>query len=336
MSVAEYATPTGLRLRLFGPGANPSAEDTLLREICNEVNDFIEGPTGAGRALGPIPAFAVDEVTASEGDRLLTLPAVAGLASGDRLLIGEITGTHEAVTVLAIEENDALTADDWAEGTYNLDDVVQPTTPNGHTYRAVVAGTTGDTEPTFPTDGSAVIDGSVAWIDQGLADATVHLTGELENDYTDAPLQRIVVADGSGAVGRGLRVRAGILSLAAVEIGTSLPTFSLQPAERRPGWPYSQVVLRSTVFPVGLENVRLIGPGPCVGLPSLPAFGFPAIHDNIRAIAYSLAAARYQMRQSGGTYEINPGNDQVQVGQFLISTTDYFALRAYTGDFGIS
>lgn len=338
MSVAAYATLTGLRLRLHGPEAGSSPEDGLLQEICNEVNNFIEGPTGAARVLGPIPPFSVEELTADFGDRSLTLSSVAGLAAGDRLLIGTLDADHEYVTVLAIEANETPTAPDWADGTYSVGDRVQPTTPNSHTYRCVLAGDSDATEPTFPTDGSAVIDNEVVWLDEGVAEAIVHLNDELVYSYVAQPAQRVMVADGDDAIGRGLKVRSGILALAAVEVGGSLPAFTLRPTgdNLRPGWPHTHVVLRSEPFPSGIDNVHLIGPGPCVDLPDLPAFGFPFIPDGIKGVAYSLAAARYQMRASGGTYDIAPGSGQVQVGQFLLSRTDYAELRSYSRDFGIA
>lgn len=46
--------------------------------------------------------------------------------------------------------------------------VVKPTTPNSHWYMATTAGTTSGSEPTWPTNGSTVTDGSVVWRDMGL------------------------------------------------------------------------------------------------------------------------------------------------------------------------
>lgn len=42
------------------------------------------------------------------------------------------------------------------------------TSNNGHWYECESAGTTGGTEPTWPTDGSTVSDGTVVWRDKGL------------------------------------------------------------------------------------------------------------------------------------------------------------------------
>ncbi len=42
-----------------------------------------------------------------------------------------------------------------------------PTTQNGHWYEAQAAGTTGTTEPAWPTTGGTVVDGGVTWQDMG-------------------------------------------------------------------------------------------------------------------------------------------------------------------------
>lgn len=83
--------------------------------------------------------------------------------------------------------------DAWAALTaYSLGDKIVDGT---HIYEVTTAGTSGGSEPTWPTDGSTVNDGTVVWTDRG----TVTLT---ENtDYT--------------------RVRAGIIPLAtSVKIDT--------------------------------------------------------------------------------------------------------------------
>jgi hypothetical protein len=53
----------------------------------------------------------------------------------------------------------------WAPSTaYVVGQLVQPTTPNSHTYQCSTAGTSGTTQPTWPTGaGATVTDGTVAW-----------------------------------------------------------------------------------------------------------------------------------------------------------------------------
>lgn len=53
----------------------------------------------------------------------------------------------------------------WAATTaYSLGDRVEPTTPNTYVYEVTTAGTSGGSEPTWPTVvGSTVVDGTVVW-----------------------------------------------------------------------------------------------------------------------------------------------------------------------------
>lgn len=58
------------------------------------------------------------------------------------------------------------TLDDWAATTaYILGNRVEPTTPNTYVYECTTAGTSGGSEPTWPTAaiGDTVVDGTVVW-----------------------------------------------------------------------------------------------------------------------------------------------------------------------------
>lgn len=57
----------------------------------------------------------------------------------------------------------------WAATTaYALNDEVRTVAANGHKYRATVAGTSGASEPTWPTtSGGTVVDGGVTWTEIG-------------------------------------------------------------------------------------------------------------------------------------------------------------------------
>jgi hypothetical protein len=262
VSVAEYATAEGLRARIFGSADVPTEVEDLLEEVAAEVNDFVEHTTE--RVIGPVPTWSDSSVSGTAGGRTLTGVTITGLNPGDRLLVGLLSGTHEAVTVVSAVTN------------------------------------------------------------------TVNLRRDLENSYTNAPAQRIAVLDGATALGKVLRYTPGIVALAAVEFsdGTQPEEWRLDPVTPPPGLPHSSVrLLNGTSWPTGRDDVRLIGPGPCVGLTDATAFGFPAIPDRVRTIAYNLAAGRWQMKATGGTYEIAPGTDDVQVGEFLLSRTDWHTLR---------
>lgn len=65
--------------------------------------------------------------------------------------------------------NEQTTVSTWQANTaYAVDDVVIPTQSNGHKYICITAGTSGSTEPSWPTSsGATVNDGSVRWRENG-------------------------------------------------------------------------------------------------------------------------------------------------------------------------
>lgn len=86
-----------------------------------------------------------------------------------------------AVTVQVYEGANAATA--AVTHAYLVGDAVIPATPNTHWYMAVAAGTSGGSAPTWPTNGSTVVDGGVTWQDMGLIAVTVTTDYELDTDF---------------------------------------------------------------------------------------------------------------------------------------------------------
>lgn len=95
----------------------------------------------------------------------------------------EETGSFETVSVknhtirglwagskVYTSTNAPATAETWAANTeYALNDLVVPTSSNGHYYKVTVAGTTSGTEPTgWKTDGGTNVSGTVTFTDQGV------------------------------------------------------------------------------------------------------------------------------------------------------------------------
>lgn len=74
------------------------------------------------------------------------------------------TGERGAVVAVCIDDY----GEPWrADTAVVTDELAIPTAPNGHWYKAQAAGTTGSTEPVWPTGGGSVVDGGVTWDDQG-------------------------------------------------------------------------------------------------------------------------------------------------------------------------
>lgn len=89
----------------------------------------------------------------------------------------EVSGTGYTTggASLANASVTATAANSWAAAwstatSYTLNYLVRPTTGNGYLYRAVAAGTSGGSEPTWPTTvGTTVVDSGVTWLNVGRA-----------------------------------------------------------------------------------------------------------------------------------------------------------------------
>lgn len=84
-------------------------------------------------------------------------------------------------------------------------DIVVPTVGNGHVYYCLVAGDTGGSEPSWPKDGSTVVDNEVTWIDAGaniLQSITIWIEGaaiwQATHDYSVDDLVRPTGANANG------------------------------------------------------------------------------------------------------------------------------------------
>jgi hypothetical protein len=82
-----------------------------------------------------------------------------------------------------ISSYEGVNAATWLTVTpYALGAVAIPSTPNLHWYMATTGGTAAASEPTWPTDGSTVTDGTVTWQDMGLIVYVADTDYELDAD----------------------------------------------------------------------------------------------------------------------------------------------------------
>lgn len=95
----------------------------------------------------------------------------------------------EEVAVVGEDIEEGATAEEWeATKSYEVDDIVKPTTDNenGHYYVCTEAGTSGSDEPDWPTkDGETVEDDTVTWEETGFTSISEALDALVveENDW---------------------------------------------------------------------------------------------------------------------------------------------------------
>lgn len=79
-----------------------------------------------------------------------------------------------------------------------LNALVHPTVSNGHYYKVTTAGTTGASEPTWPTNGSTVTSGTVVFTDMGVSTKTlgVDYTVDAKNGTLIFPATGSTTAEG--------------------------------------------------------------------------------------------------------------------------------------------
>lgn len=75
---------------------------------------------------------------------------------------------HQSVSSVVVERKNGADAADWSgTAAVSLGAYRVPTTPNDHFYKCTTAGTTASSEPTWPTNGTTVTDGTAVWQDMG-------------------------------------------------------------------------------------------------------------------------------------------------------------------------
>lgn len=169
---------------------------------------------------------------------------------------------------------------------------------------------------------------------------TVTLQSPLVNGYADSsPALRVQIFDGFRATdyGRCLLIPSGIWRLDFLEVASftggafaQVPNNNLflRPVgqELEPGWPFTEIWQSNIpsaqntnpVFFPGFGNIRIGG-----------GFGWPAEQSLVTGIALNLVVAYWQMRTSGGAYQVSVGSDSGQTVLHLLSDLDYRTLQRY-------
>lgn len=146
---------------------NPSvAHSVPVLKTMTNAHTLVTYASGAavGEWAASLQAHIVNFNTVFGEDGSLGITGEAMASAGTRLEWGRLL----TIGKQSFAATQAISA--WTTAhAYALNDLVVPTTANGHYYKATTAGTShAVTEPTWPTNGSTVADGTAVWTDQGL------------------------------------------------------------------------------------------------------------------------------------------------------------------------
>lgn len=102
----------------------------------------------------------------------IAVPSTTTLKVRNLAAIGQAGSSGGKLTVTSVPLTSSFTPafPVWSATTsISVNSIVQPTVANGHYYKAIQGGTTGSSQPTFPTGtGQQVADGSCIWQEAGL------------------------------------------------------------------------------------------------------------------------------------------------------------------------
>jgi hypothetical protein len=142
--------------------------------------------------------FAADPATLSQSSGSVTNEAINGVIQGRYYQLGKSASNPTGVrriSAVTVEDADGAAAVAWAATTAKtLGAFGKPTVDNTYYYTVTTAGTTGGSEPTWPTTvGATVNDGTVVWTCTGKITLTV------TTDYTvDTDLGRLYIVPNGG------------------------------------------------------------------------------------------------------------------------------------------
>jgi hypothetical protein len=115
------------------------------------------------------PGTTVTDGSAISGSNVVT-SLTAAFASGDTGVFITASGVIPANTYIRWTVAPSSPGFVWtASVAYVAGQVITPVTANGHLYQCTTGGTSGTSQPSFPTGGGTVADGTVVWQDLGAA-----------------------------------------------------------------------------------------------------------------------------------------------------------------------
>lgn len=161
----DAAAPTTVKLMNYtlddGFALNAVRASQTTVEMSNVMQVELDDPTVFTAALARNGLLEVKSVASGAQVALERLAPAAGEYLSVDLY-------HRNITDLVITRQNGSTATAWQATTaYTLGAYKIPAVANGHFYKVTLAGTSGSSAPTWPTDGSTVVDGTVTWQDMG-------------------------------------------------------------------------------------------------------------------------------------------------------------------------
>ncbi|WP_407538878.1 hypothetical protein Q0M94_11930 [Deinococcus radiomollis] len=168
---------------------NPNALNAATLALAGAYRLFVPIP-GTAFATSPGKAIHLGHIRAPAETTNITKKKIDSTVYGAAVTILDITTKiEESGTFETASANDLLIRSLWAGSkptagssgavvfqpshVYNLNDLVTPTVANGHYYKVTTAGTSGSTEPTWPTTASGtVVSGTVTFTEQGSTTGT--------------------------------------------------------------------------------------------------------------------------------------------------------------------
>jgi hypothetical protein len=167
------------------------------KSFANLLGGEVAGDTFAVDFLSDTIKCALTTVTYAENlDTHETFADITNEVTGTGYTAGGVTLGSKTITYTAANS----WATQWAATTaYALNDIVRPTTGNGHLYQAIVAGTSAGSQPTWPTvSGQIVVDSGVTWAEIGRGVTQIDFADPSWTTATIANIRKGVVYKSTG------------------------------------------------------------------------------------------------------------------------------------------